>query len=445
MRSPTPFRNAAVALLLAAAGCSTGPSAGPETPRDPAGMAASEAPSRSSAATTKTLAMAPSPGNAPVDREIALLQQGLDKGGPSVERYGMLGRAWIRKAREAADPGFYLNAKAAADLALELAPSSPLALNLVAMVHLSDHRFVEARDVAEQILAKLPDDLMALGTLSDAHLELGDIEAAERAAERMIDLKPNLPSYSRASYLAWLRGDDARALEAARLAIDSGRDGRDPEPGAWAVVQAANLWWHKGDLGGADAGYDMALARLHEYAPALVGKGRVALARGDGKRAVEYLERAYAQSPLVETAWLLGAARAASGDAAGADAAYALVVKDGRRTDGRTLAQFYAAKGRDADEALRLAEAEMKVRPGVHTLDAYAWALYRGGRFADARAASDKARAPGVHEAALLYHAGAIRIAQGEEKAGAELVKKALEQSPHFDAAGAAEARKLVE
>ena len=81
----------------------------------------------------------------------------------------------------------------------------------------------------------------------------------------------------------------------------------------------------------------------------------------------------------------------------------------------------------------------------MHTLDAYAWALYRAGRFADARAASDKARAPGVHEAALLYHAGAIRIAQGEEKAGAELVKKALEQSPHFDAAGAAEARKLVE
>jgi tetratricopeptide (TPR) repeat protein len=313
-------------------------------------------------------------------------------------------------------------------------------------VLINEHKFREAHDLAGQILARDPDDVMALGTLSDALLEMGRFDEATKAAQKMLDLKPNLPSYSRASYIRWLRNDVEGAKTTIRQAIDA-RDPNDPEPGAWALVQAAMIFWHLGDYDGADAGFEKARSLRSEYPPALVGSGRVALAKGDAARAAELFARAYAASPLVETAWLLGDAKAAAGDAAGAAEAYAKVVKTGRQTDARTLAQFYATKDRDHEEALKLAEEELKVRADIYTQDAYAWALYRAGKIAEARAAIDKVTALGTKDARLLYHAGAIRMASGaagERAAGEKLVREALKLNPKFDVTGAAEAEKLL-
>jgi tetratricopeptide (TPR) repeat protein len=323
-------------------------------------------------------------------------------------------------------------------------PSNRAATDLVGVVLINQHKFDEARDLAQQILQKSSVDLMALGTLSDAYLEVGRYDDAIAAAQKMMDLKPGLPSYTRASYLAWLRGDEKTALENIHGAIDAGRDPSDPEPRCWVMVQAAMIFWHKGDRPGADAGFKAALKECSDYPPALVGRGRVALGEGDFARAREALEPAFKESPLAETAWLLGDARGGAGDAKGAEDAYALVVKIGRASDLRTLALFWATKDREHDEALRLVETEKKVRDDIYTEDTLGWALYRLGRFAEARTASDKATALGTKDARLLYHAGAIRIAAGDKPAGEKLVKEALALNPSFDLTGSAEARKLV-
>jgi tetratricopeptide (TPR) repeat protein len=175
-----------------------------------------------------------------------------------------------------------------------------------------------------------------------------------------------------------------------------------------------------------------------------VGAGRIALGNGDFERARTALELAFQESPLAATAWLLGDARAGAGDAKGAEDAYAKVVKIGRSTDPRTLALFWAAKDKEHEEALRLVEAEKKVRDDIFTEDTLAWALYRLGRFAEARAAADKANALGTKDARLIYHAGAIRIAGGDKAAGEKLVKAALALNPKFDLTESAEAAKLV-
>jgi tetratricopeptide (TPR) repeat protein len=142
--------------------------------------------------------------------------------------------------------------------------------------------------------------------------------------------------------------------------------------------------------------------------------------------------------------WLLADAKEAAGDAKGAEEARAKVVKTGRQTDPRTLAQFYATKGIEAAEALKLAEEELKVRGDIYTQDALAWALYRAGKLKEAREASDKATAIGTKDARLLYHAGAIRIGLGDKAAGEKLVREALKMNPKFDLTGAAEAEKLL-
>jgi tetratricopeptide (TPR) repeat protein len=418
-----------ILFLVAAAGCHRAPQPAPGAhgaPRD--------------------LALLPPDGErAPVNELIVQMQHRVEREPGKLDWWVALGRAWARKARESGDPSYFTRADACADEALAIAPGSPIALDLRGLVLLNDHRFEEARALAGKIVADSPRDPMAWGTLSDALLELGRFDDAADAAQKMIALKPALPSYARASYLRWLRGDVIGAREIMRLAVDAASPSRrDPEPRAWALVQAALLFWHEGDYDGADAGFALALAGFPDFPPALVGRARVALARGDAQRAVALLETAYARSSLVETAWLLGDARRLAGDAAGARAAFRLVEQQGRRSDPRTLSLYLASTGGDAREALRLAEEERRRRGDLYTRDAYAWALFAAGRLPEARAASDEALALGTRDARLWYHAGAIRIASGDVDGGRALLRRALALSPQFDVRGAAEAARLI-
>jgi tetratricopeptide (TPR) repeat protein len=439
--------------ISAAAGCSDRSSAKAE----PAtiGAAAAAAPAAAvvdpdaSVPANQRLALAASGGTTQSDKSVAEAQKVVRENRAKDDLWIMLGRAWVRKARESADPGFYLNADACAQVVLERSPDQKLALDLRGLVLLNGHKFDEARALAVQVTSRHPEDPMAWGTLSDAYLEMGRYDEATDAAQIMVDLKPNLPSYSRASHLQWLRGDVVSAKETVRRALDSGRAGKsDPEPGAWVFVQAASVFWHEGDFDGADAGFDKALDRISDYAPANVGKGRVAMAKGDHRRAAELFERAWKVSPLVETAWLLGDAKEAMGDKAGAVAAYALVEREGRRTDPRTLSLFLSTKGRSAaevEEALKLAREEYEVRKDITSEDALAWAYYRTGHIAEAKTSILKARRLGTPDARLMFHEGAIRIAAGDTKLGRRLVADALKRNPAFDATGVKEAKALLD
>jgi tetratricopeptide (TPR) repeat protein len=82
-------------------------------------------------------------------------------------------------------------------------PEFTPALRLRGLVLLNDHEFAKARDLAKQMLERDADDALSWGTKSDAELELGDTAAAIESAQRMMDLKPNLPSYGRAAHLRW--------------------------------------------------------------------------------------------------------------------------------------------------------------------------------------------------------------------------------------------------
>jgi tetratricopeptide (TPR) repeat protein len=349
------------------------------------------------------------------------------------DRWTALGRDWVRKARVESKPLLYRNAQACATVALEHSPDDAAALGLRALVWLNEHRFAEVRELASAIVARDPDDAMTWGMLSDAELELGNLEAAMQSAQRMMDLKPNLPSYGRAAHLRWLQGDTAGAKRIYRQAIEAGRAYADREPSAWMTVQVALIFWHEGDYEGADAGLDLALAELPNYAPALEAKGRVALSRGDYPSVVRSLTRALELHASVESRWLLGDAYALLGNRVAAERSYARVVQDGRLSDPRTLALFYATKDRDPAEAVELAQQEYATRKDIYTKDALAWALYRAGDSKRADRLSRDAIATGTPDARLLYHAGAIRAAAGDAAAGRELMARAQQLNPRFD------------
>jgi Flp pilus assembly protein TadD len=90
-----------------------------------------------------------------------------------------------------------------------------------------------------------------------------------------------------------------------------------------------------------------------------------------------------------------------------------------------------------------VAEREVARRRDVHTLDAYAWALYRSGRFAEARRTLEQVLAVGIREASMLYHAGAIAARLGDRATAVARLRESLGLNPVSEVA--AEARRALE
>lgn len=426
------FSKSILAVVLVIAGCAQKP--------------ATTAPVASSALATteaQALCLAVAGGTTPIEHDLARAQLLARQRPDRADAWVAAGRGWVRKARLSADPGFYVNVDGCASEALRGNPDFVPALELRSLVLMNNHQFEQARALAEKILARAPDSVIADGTLSDALLELGRYPEAARAAQAQMNAHPGMAADTRAAHLNWLKGDTRSAKLFIRDALLE-RNGADPEAAAWTFVEAGMIYWHEGDYSGADAIFSEALNWVPNYPAALVGRGRVALAKGRGQAAIGFLAQAQRLHPLVETAWLLGDAYTLAGDGEDARQAYAEAERQGRRGDKFTLALFLSSKNRNVDEALRLMEEERRSRGGIYVDDAYAWALYRAGHLDQARRASAQALRLGTHDARLLYHAGAIDLASGEREQGRRLIAQALALNPRFDLSGAEEARRLL-
>ena len=130
------------------------------------------------------------------------------------EGYNQLASAYMQKARETAD--FDLNAKAddAITRSLEVEPDNYDALKLRAKLQLTYHRFGEALETARRAQTVRTDDHDVWGQITDALVELGDYAGAVKAAQTMVDLRPDSSSYARVSYLRSLHGDTQGAIQA---------------------------------------------------------------------------------------------------------------------------------------------------------------------------------------------------------------------------------------
>jgi tetratricopeptide (TPR) repeat protein len=390
------------------------------------------------------LCASPSGLTGPAAEQLAALQTRLLKEDQNIDLLVAVGQSWIRAARQESDPGLYLHAGACAELALQIAPQQGPAENLQLLVLLNQHQFKKARDRALSILQRNPQDQMAWGSLSDAHLELGAIEDAQYAVQKMVDLKPNLPSYARASYLAWLTGDEKGARLIAKQAVSAGQEQKMTEGLAWVIAQTAMMFWHDGDLKGAEAGFDLALEKHGEHIPAWLGKARVALATQRYDDALALLDRAQEKNPTAEVAWLLLQHALLTQDQERIAARESELIKLGRNQDPRTLSLALSIRNILPDEALKLAEGEFKERPGLYTQDAYALALARSGHMAKAAALAHEIVSVGTPDPGLMARAGFVLWQAGDKKKGRALMMAALDKNPHFDPLFSQEVRRAI-
>ena len=128
---------------------------------------------------------------------------------------------YLQRVRETGDPAFYARAEALLRDVLAREPRNADALVGPAALALSRHDFRGGLALARRADA----GLAALPVTVDALVELGRYGEARAVLQRLADLKPNLATYARVSYLRELHGDLRGAASALALAAARGRPG----------------------------------------------------------------------------------------------------------------------------------------------------------------------------------------------------------------------------
>lgn len=382
---------------------------------------------------------------AATDRLIDTLQARVRAAPDDAAAYSQLGLAYLQKAREIGDPTFYQKAEGVLTRALAWRPDDYVAISAMGALELARHQFAEALKWGEQAKKLNPDRTYAYGVIADAQIELGQYAAAVDTLQTMVNLRPDLSSYSRISYVRELHGDVAGALELMQRAVEGG--GPHAENTAWTRTQLANLYFDIGDLAKAEIEYQHTLQGLPDYVYALAGLGRVRFAQGRADEAIGLFTRAAQIMPLPEFVITLGDIYQARGDVKAAQQQYELVgaLQQLHESNGVDLdleiALFNADHERDLTKTVAQARAAYERRPSVYAADVLAWALYKAGDYQAAQQYSEKALRLGTPDALKYFHAGLIAQALGDTTQARHYLTEALSLNPHFSILYAAQAQ----
>lgn len=369
------------------------------------------------------------------DAEISAAQKVIGTMPDAAIGYNNLAIIYIRRARETGDFSLNSKAEAAVNRALELKPDNYDAQKIQASLLLTFHRFDEGLEAGKKLQQEHPQDAFVYGVLTDANVELGNYAEAIDSAQKMVDLRPNMESYSRVSYIRSLHGDSDGAIEAMSLAARIA-DPKNTEAQAWCLTHLGDEYFKVGRLAEAEKQYDAALTVFPNYHFALAAKGKIRAAFGDYENAVKFYTQAQERVPLTPTNIALGNIYTKTGKPDEAKKQYDLaefIEQKFGNLDQRTLALMWADQDTKLDEALAIAEKEHRRRKDIFTADIYAWCLYKKGQFEAAQKAINEAMRLKTKDALFFYHAGMIEKGLGNKKAAADYLKKALDLNSAFD------------
>ena len=373
------------------------------------------------------LVLTPQRGDGRTDREISRLQEQIRDGRNVQLGLEQLGWAFVTKARESFDPGFYKLAEQCARSIETRNPESQEAMLLRAHVLQNLHRFKESETIAQRLVQQrgLSFDY---GLLGDALMEQGKLGAAVEAYQQMMNMKPDLRAYARAAHMRWLKGDLEGAIEAMQVAV-SAASPTDAESAAWVNTRLAVYEFQAGRVNEAEQRCALALSLQSNYPPTLLLQGRILLGQRRFGEAVDALRNAVKRNPLAEYQWTLAEALRVAGKANEASDVEAELSQRGASSDPRTLALYLATRHQSPEGALRLARAELDSRSDVFTHDALAWSLAAAGKLAEAHSEMQRALAEGTQDGRLFFHAAIIATQNGHIPEAEHWLAKANELS----------------
>lgn len=359
--------------------------------------------------------------------------------------------ALLALASETGDLTLYELADEVALGAIRVDPGDATAKLTRAAALSGQHDFQGALDLIDQALEDDPESISALLALGDARLELGDDrEAASAYQAAAIALEGQPPAVlSRLARLESLRGNTPRALELSEAALIGAADiDLRLADAAFYWFQLAHYQFQTGAIDEAEASARSALIvdPTNLGATELLAKIVAALGNDDGaiNLYLGLLDRGPAADLHGELAKLYS--RRGRDDEAGLhiEAGLALARETGDRfpAERRHLIGFLA--DHEPEEALRLAALDLESRQDVYSHAWFAWALLRTGDSAGALDAIQPVLEIAIDDPWLLYQAGAIQAANGNEAEAMALLAEALAINPVFDVEHAERARRLL-
>ena len=359
-----------------------------------------------------------------------------------------LGLAYVQQARVTANGDLYALAGSALDTSLGINDTDNfLAYAGHASLSAARHDFVSAHDYALKGLEINEYSAILWGVLSDAELQLGRYPEAFVAVQRMLDLSPDTPSLSRASYLRELSGDIDDASRLMQRALD---DSPTPADRSFALLHLGDLAFNAGDAAVALDYYQSALDALPDSSAALAGRARAEAALGQTQLALADYEDLVGRG--LEPFYTLQYAELLESIGRSDDAAtqYRLYGQQEAEFAAQeylpdaTFTLFLANHGQP-ELALANAQRAVDIAPFLDTQDAYAWALHMNGRDEEAWDAIEQALALDTPSALYHYHAGMIRYALGDHVGARDHLTTALEINPHFNLVAAAIAQDTLD
>ena len=380
----------------------------------------------------------------PAQHTIAFAQKQIAADPKRAQPYNDLALAEIRRARETANPASLADAETAVAAGLKVAPEDFQLQKTAIALLLARHQYTEALTKARALNKHVPDDVTVYGYMADADIALGNYPEAETSAQWMINLRPNnVPGLMVGAQLRVLYGDPEGALEFLNQAF-SETPQIEPEEQAWIANRIALVELDSGHASTAA----QVLTRADQLFPhdpvTQVNMARVLMQQNKAPEAISLLQQRLAeeqsqQLSQASTLFLLAMAQqqafpsaAAATFARFAESAQAEAAKPAN--DDTELILYQAglpgATPANPAAALTLAEHEMTYRHDVATLDAFAWALYANGKYAEADAQAQKALAVGIHSARLDEHAGAIALKLNKQAQADESFTAAMQADP---------------
>ncbi|MFI5616913.1 tetratricopeptide repeat protein [Streptomyces sp. NPDC051567] len=351
--------------------------------------------------------------------------------------WSVLGAAYLEQARRTADQGWFPKAERALKRSLEVRPAERGNVDaMTGMGALANARqeYAAAREWGERVRERAPQRWTAYPVLVDAFTGLGDHKAAQRALDRLLELKSGLAASLRAAQVYRDRG----WREDAVLALEEGSGmARAPAEKAYALHRLGELAWERGDAQEALGLYEAALRTDPGQTEARGGRARALSSLGRGSEAVRDYRLALGRTPLPRLRLELGELLESLGREEEARAQYGalgvLAAREGGHVGSdEVVLGLYEADHGDPAAAVRRLSAEWSRHKNVRVADALGWALHRSGEDAAALEYAKRATEPGLRSADFAFHRAMAEYGLGDGAAARRHLQEALRTNPGF-------------